>query len=57
MFLKAVPFHPSSRPIPHSTMRIAHLSYYYGTKNTSGAPIAATRLLLARVAFPRTSLC
>ena len=25
-------------------MRIAHLSYYYGTKNTSGAPIAATRL-------------
>ena len=35
MFLKAVPFHPSSRPIPHSTMRIAHLSYYYGTKNTS----------------------
>ena len=25
-------------------MKIAHLSYYYGTKNTSGAPIAATRL-------------
>lgn len=28
-------------------MRVAHLSYYYGTKNTSGAPIAATRLHLA----------
>lgn len=28
-------------------MKIAHLSYYYGTKNTSGAPIAATRLHLA----------
>ncbi len=28
-------------------MKVAHLSYYYGTKNTSGAPIAATRLHLA----------
>lgn len=25
-------------------MRVVHLSYYYGNKNTSGAPIAATRL-------------